>query len=104
MTTKKVGRLLSSALGKTLARELNSSSQEADDFYWLKADPPFTKNRPVEERRRLMIANLEGLPNTVFSGSVIQWGDEIENALALCRWHHEKRPFQNSLELAGSER
>ncbi|MFG6179507.1 AAA family ATPase [Halomonas sp. THAF12] len=69
-----------STLGKALAKELNASFLEADDVYWLETDPPFTTKRPVEERRRLMIASLESYPDAVVSGSVMQWGEEIENA------------------------
>ncbi|WP_148255334.1 AAA family ATPase [Aidingimonas lacisalsi] len=69
-----------STLGKALAGELNASFLEADDFYWLETDPPFTKKRPVEERRRLMMSSLESYPDAVVSGSVMQWGEEIENA------------------------
>ncbi|MBB3143071.1 AAA family ATPase [Halomonas organivorans] len=69
-----------STLGKALAKDLNASFLEADDVYWLETDPPFTKKRPVEERRRLMIASLESYPDAVVSGSVMQWGEDIENA------------------------
>ncbi len=69
-----------STLGKALARELNAAFLEADDFYWLDTDPPFTQKRPVEERRRLMVSSLESHSDAVVSGSVMQWGEAIENA------------------------
>ncbi|MGM0824994.1 MAG: AAA family ATPase [Pseudomonadota bacterium] len=69
-----------STLGKALAKELNASFLEADDFYWLETNPPFTKKRPLEERCRLMMSSLESYPNAVVSGSVMKWGEQIENA------------------------
>lgn len=69
-----------STLGKALAKDLNVSFLEADDFYWLDTNPPFTQKRPVEERRRLMMSFLESYPDAVVSGSVMQWGEAIENA------------------------
>ncbi|WP_447555583.1 AAA family ATPase [Vreelandella sp. EE22] len=69
-----------STLGKALAKELNVSFLEADDFYWLETDPSFTKKRPVVERRKLMISSLKKYLDAVVSGSVMQWGSEIENA------------------------
>lgn len=69
-----------STLGKALANELNASFFEADDFYWLETSPPFTKKRPVEERQRLMITSLKSYPSAVVSGSVMKWGEQIENA------------------------
>ncbi|WP_092522476.1 AAA family ATPase [Onishia taeanensis] len=69
-----------STLGKAVAKEMNASFLEADDFYWLETNPPFTQKRPVEERRRLMMSSLESCPNAVVSGSVMQWGEQVENA------------------------
>ncbi|WP_110656561.1 AAA family ATPase [Salinicola halimionae] len=69
-----------STLGKALAKNLNALFLEVDDFYWLKTDPPFTKKRPVDERRRLIMSSLKSYPDAVVSGSMMQWGEEIENA------------------------
>lgn len=68
-----------STLGKALANELNAAFIEADDFYWLETSPPFTQKRPVEERRRLMISSLKNHSSAVVSGSVMKWGEQIEN-------------------------
>ncbi|MBT2774279.1 AAA family ATPase [Halomonas sp. ISL-60] len=69
-----------STLGKALAKELNASFLEADDFYWLETNPPFTKKRLVDERRRLIMSSLENYPNAIVSGSVMKWGEQIEDA------------------------
>ncbi|WP_165857583.1 AAA family ATPase [Marinobacter sp. JSM 1782161] len=69
-----------STLGEALANELNAAFIEADDVYWLETHPPFTEKRPVEERQRLMLARMERDPSAVVSGSVMNWGERVENA------------------------
>ncbi|WP_129141622.1 AAA family ATPase [Modicisalibacter coralii] len=69
-----------STLGKALARELNVLFLEADDFYWLDTNPPFTKKRAAAERCRLLSSRLGSHSDAVVSGSVMEWGQSIEDA------------------------
>lgn len=69
-----------STLGKALAGELEGAFLDADDFFWSPSDPPFQVQRPVEERRSLLLAELSRADIAVLSGSVNAWGIEIEDA------------------------
>ena len=46
-------------------------------FFWLPTEPKFTAPRPVEERLRLMTAEIEQAENVVISGSLTDWGDVL---------------------------
>lgn len=69
-----------STLGRALAAEIDAVFLEADDFFWLPTDPPFHIKRPVDERRALLLAELDRAERVVVSGSVNAWGTEIEDA------------------------
>ena len=45
-------------LAIALAREIGGAHLDTDDFYWLPTDPPFTTKRPVEQRLKLLEAEL----------------------------------------------
>lgn len=68
-----------STLGKALAAQLGARFQEGDDLFWLPSDPPYQTTRPVEERRALLLAQLQRSPQLVVSGSVNAWGAEVED-------------------------
>ncbi|MEL6103682.1 MAG: hypothetical protein AAFR68_20525 [Pseudomonadota bacterium] len=63
-----------STLGRALASALASQHFDADDFFWLPTDPPFTKIRPVAARAALMEAVFVPRADWVLSGSLITWG------------------------------
>ena len=69
-----------STLGRALAAELNAAFIEADDIYWLQTCPPFKEKRAVEKRRDLMLSSLDSYLSVVVSGSVMNWGSQIEDA------------------------
>ncbi|WP_158583416.1 AAA family ATPase [Salinisphaera sp. Q1T1-3] len=71
-----------STLARALADRRGTVRVEADDIYWYATVPPFTTKRPAAERQLLMAARLRADPNAVVAGSVMGWGDEIENAFA----------------------
>lgn len=57
----------------TLGRELGSRGfkwLDTDDFFWMPTDPMYTTKRPIEERIRLIKAELEANENVALSGSV----------------------------------
>jgi uridine kinase len=68
-----------STLGAALAGSLGYSWLDADDFFWLPTDPPYTTQRDKPERLRLLRDALTG-DGYVLSGSVARWDDEIENS------------------------
>ena len=61
-------------LGVALAREIDGSHLDTDNFFWLPTDPPFTTKRPVEQRMKLLQAELTR-DSWVLSGSLMGWGD-----------------------------
>lgn len=69
-----------STLAKAFSDQLQANFIEADDVYWLETSPPFVEKRPSEEREQLMMSKLESRSDVVVSGSVMGWGDRVENA------------------------
>ena len=63
----------------TLARALADAwavpHGDADDYFWLPTDPPYTDRRPEADRMALMQQVFLPREAWVLSGSVIGWGD-----------------------------
>jgi uridine kinase len=72
-----------STLGAALADELGMTQFDADDFYWMSTEQPFTVKRNPSERAEMLSAALESTPNCILSGSIVAWGSEIEDAFDL---------------------
>jgi adenylate kinase family enzyme len=62
-------------LGAALAERFGYRHFDADSYYWIPTDPPFTTPREVEDRRRLLGADLKAHPRWALSGSLMVWGD-----------------------------
>ena len=69
-----------STVGQALAMELGAAFIEADDILWLASNPPFQTQRPVQERRAMLLAAFSRSEIAVVSGVVSGWGIEIEDA------------------------
>ena len=50
---------------------------DADDYFWLPTDPPYTHTRPPLERVALMERVFLSREGWVLSGSMLGWGDEV---------------------------
>ncbi len=74
-----------STLGRSVAAQLDAEFLDADDFYWLPTDPPYSVKRARSERIRLLANALERSESTgaVLSGSIVGWGDEIVDGFDL---------------------
>ncbi|HYD40682.1 MAG TPA: hypothetical protein VEB43_07615 [Anaeromyxobacter sp.] len=72
-----------STLGRALAAPLEAAFFDADDFYWVKTDPPYQTPRPPSERRDALVAAVDGLPSWIVAGSMMGWGDVLIPALDL---------------------
>ena len=72
-----------STLGAALAAELGGVHLDADDYYWLPTAPPFTDKRPAAERLTLLLADLRSRETCVLAGSIVGWGDALEDAFDL---------------------
>lgn len=62
-------------LGAALAKRFGHHHFDADNYYWIPTDQPFTTPREIEERRRMLGADLNANPRWVLSGSLVNWGD-----------------------------
>jgi adenylate kinase family enzyme len=65
-------------LGAALADRLGCLHLDADTFYWLPTDPPFTTPRPPEARLALFLSRIETSTSWVFSGSALSWAKALE--------------------------
>ncbi|WP_235207450.1 hypothetical protein [Halomonas salina] len=66
-------------MGSVLATYLEAAFQEADDIYWMPTTPPFQEKRKAEERLHLMRSVINHNSRLVVSGSVMSWGEEVED-------------------------
>ena len=66
-----------STLARALATQLDSQSFDTDDFFWYPSDPPFTDERPVSDRLRLMQELFLPRGDWILAGSVLGWGAPI---------------------------
>jgi adenylate kinase family enzyme len=73
----------STTLGEALARRLGVPHADADQFFWLPTDPPFTARRPRTERLAMLTQALPADGHWVFSGSAISWATALEPAYDL---------------------
>lgn len=65
-------------LGKELARSLGFQHFDLDDYYWLwDTEVPFTVARPLEERIKKLMSDLENCPFFVMSGSLGMWSESF---------------------------
>jgi hypothetical protein len=62
-------------LGCALAERLQCPHFDADDYFWLPTDPPFTHQRERTQRQRLLMDDLTAHDSWVVSGSLCGWGD-----------------------------
>lgn len=62
---------------KALAKALNYSHLDTDDYFWEKTDVPFTKKRKIEDRVKLLEDDILCKNNIVLSGIFYPWGDML---------------------------
>ncbi|MFA6236693.1 MAG: AAA family ATPase [Bacteriovorax sp.] len=66
-------------LGKNLSQHYRIPSLDADDYYWKETNPPFQEANPIEARKILLKNAISSHSSWVVSGSLISWGDTIQN-------------------------
>ena len=66
------------SLGLALAEEMDILHLDADDFFWLPTDPPFTTPRSRDERTALLLKSAQPERGWILSGSTLTWGARIE--------------------------
>ncbi len=70
-------------LGRALSEELGTAFFDTDDYFWLPTSPPFQQRRHVDERRTLLLGDMDQVPDAVVAGSVVGWGSAIEDSFTL---------------------
>jgi len=70
-------------LARALADDLGIPAFDADDYFWVKTDPPFREIRPRAERVELLLADLRPCESWALSGSIVGWDGEISPAFTL---------------------
>jgi len=70
-------------LGRTLAERLGVRFFDGDDYFWQATEPPFTVQRPRDERAALLLRDVTGTGEWVLSGSMIGWGDALVSDFTL---------------------
>lgn len=64
-------------LGRAVADAWTVPHADADDYFWLPSDPPFTAKRDPAERVALMERLFLAREAWVLSGSMLGWGDDV---------------------------
>jgi hypothetical protein len=64
-------------LARALADYWSAPHADADDYFWLPTDPPYTVRRPEAERLKLMKRVFAPREAWVLSGSMLSWGESI---------------------------
>jgi adenylate kinase family enzyme len=62
-------------LGRALAARLQCPHFDADDYFWVPTDPPYTQQRARTKRAQLLMGDLTAQDAWVVSGSLCGWGD-----------------------------
>lgn len=71
-------------LGRALAKALDFTHMDSDDYYWLPVEPAYSQKRDISERLRLMNRDIDNAPNgVVLSGSLVDWGDPLMERFTL---------------------
>ena len=64
-------------IAKAVSEKLSYKHFDTDSYYWYPAKIPFTESRPIEERLRLINADLNAREKWVLSGSLDSWGNPL---------------------------
>jgi adenylate kinase family enzyme len=75
-------------LGAAVAGALGVKHLDVDDFSWAPTEPPFMVRYEPEERSRMFLAAIDGVPRWVLSGSLLRWGDQLNPLFDLVVFLH----------------
>jgi uridine kinase len=70
-------------LGRALGNDLSLRVFDADDYYWLPSTPPFQRKQDPTIRLAKLRQDLEFSSPAIVSGSILNWGLELEDSLSL---------------------
>lgn len=64
-------------IARILSGKLGFNHFDTDDYFWMPTDDPFTLERTVPERLRLLNDDLSSCDRWILSGSLAGWGDSL---------------------------
>ena len=70
-------------LGRALGKDLSFRVFDTDDYYWLPSTRPFQHKQDPELRLAKLLEDLKVTSYAIISGSILNWGLELENSLSL---------------------
>jgi adenylate kinase family enzyme len=70
-------------LGRALGNDLSFRVFDTDDYYWLPSTPPFQRKQDPAIRLAKLRQDLEFASPAIISGSILNWGLELEDSLSL---------------------
>lgn len=56
---------------------------DADDYYWVKTNPPFQQKVPIAQRNKDITRDFLSTDRVVISGSMFSWGEQWKQAFDL---------------------
>jgi len=65
-------------LGKALSEKSQFHFIDADDHFWQPTIPPYQLKESRENRLKSILKNIKSTDHSIVSGSVVDWGDELE--------------------------
>lgn len=72
-----------STLAAALADATQAKFLETDDYFWRPSEPPYQHKRDEVERGLALLQDLRANQKTAVAGSLIGWGQDLENAFDL---------------------
>ena len=70
-------------LGRALGNDLSFRVFDTDDYYWLPSTQPFQQKQDPKVRLANLLQNLNVTTRAIISGSILNWGLELEDSLSL---------------------
>ena|ERR1700761_1317367 len=70
-------------LGRALSCDLSVPVFDTDNYYWLPSSPPFQRKQDPAIRLTQILHDLELVSPAIISGSILNWGLELEDSLSL---------------------
>lgn len=72
-----------STLAVAFSEATPSRRLETDDYFWRPTDPPYRDKLDENERCSALLQDLRASPSTVVAGSLIGWGEDLEDTFDL---------------------
>lgn len=70
-------------LANALAKELDMTHLEADDYFWLPSEPPYQHRASRVERCQSLLKDMGSTTGAVVAGSIMDWGLQLEDRFDL---------------------